>query len=186
MHGTIASSPPLLCLPRSVWPVSRRNPYPHPNARPHKMLFKTVHGVSEHNYHGTVFEPLFGTDQRSGASPALWLVLSTVLTEAIDRMSFIDPTAWEELQGLLDSFVDDTTLGLTDCDKLSYNELIHHTQELAQTWERVLHYSGGVLLSTRRRERKIFIRAVYYLLNSIDRRTSLEIREFSLPWPGPF
>jgi hypothetical protein len=150
------------------------------------MLFKTVHGVSEHNYHGTVFEPLFGTDQRSGASPALWLVLSTVLIEAIDRMSFIDPTAWEELKGLLDSFVDDTTPGLTDCGKLSYNELIHHTQELAQTWERVLHYSGGVLLSTRRRERKIFIRAVYYLLNSIDRRTSLEIREFTLPWPGPF
>ena len=30
------------------------------------------------------------------------------------------------------------------------------------------------------------IRAVYYLLNSIARRTSLEIREFTLPGPGPF
>jgi len=30
-----------------------------------------------------------------------------------------------------------------------------------------------------------FIRAVYYLLNSIARQTSLEIREFTLPGPGP-
>jgi hypothetical protein len=36
------------------------------------------------------------------------------------------------------------------------------------------------------REIKIFIRAVYYVLNSIARRTSLEIREFTLPGPGPF
>ena len=36
------------------------------------------------------------------------------------------------------------------------------------------------------RERKVFRSAVYYLLNSIDRRTSLEIREFTLPWPDPF
>ena len=33
------------------------------------------------------------------------------------------------------------------------------------------------------RERKIFIRAVYHLLNSIDRQTSLEIRE-NLLYPG--
>ena len=35
-------------------------------------------------------------------------------------------------------------------------------------------------------EIKICIRAVYYLLNSIARQTSLEIREFTLPGPGPF
>ena len=35
------------------------------------------------------------------------------------------------------------------------------------------------------REFETFIRAVYYLLNSIARRTSLEIREFTLPGPGP-
>ncbi|KAI2492147.1 hypothetical protein MHU86_22412 [Fragilaria crotonensis] len=34
---------------------------------------KTVHGVSENNYSGTAFEPLFGTGQGSGASPAAWL-----------------------------------------------------------------------------------------------------------------
>jgi hypothetical protein len=34
------------------------------------------------------------------------------------------------------------------------------------------------------REFETFIRAVYYLLNSIARQTSLEIREFTLPGPG--
>ena len=36
------------------------------------------------------------------------------------------------------------------------------------------------------REIQIYIRAAYYLLNSIAGRTSLEIREFTLPAPGPF
>ena len=35
-------------------------------------------------------------------------------------------------------------------------------------------------------EIKICIRTVYYLLKSIARRTSLEIRELTLPGPGPF
>ena len=35
------------------------------------------------------------------------------------------------------------------------------------------------------RRNETFIRAVYYLLNSIARQTSLEIREFTLPGPGP-
>jgi hypothetical protein len=44
----------------------------------------------------------------------------------------------------------------------------------------------GNWVSTQRvREFETFIRAVYYLLNSIARQTSLEIREFTLPGPGP-
>ena len=35
------------------------------------------------------------------------------------------------------------------------------------------------------RKFETFIRAVYYLLKSIARQTSLEIREFTLPGPGP-
>jgi hypothetical protein len=42
------------------------------------------------------------------------------------------------------------------------------------------------LIAAATREMQICIRAVYYLLNSIARRTSLEIREFTLPGPGPF
>ncbi len=38
-----------------------------------KYMVKTVYGVSESSYQGTPFEPLFGTGQGSGASPAVWL-----------------------------------------------------------------------------------------------------------------
>ena len=40
-----------------------------------KYMVKTVYGVSESNYTGTPFAPLFGTGQGSGASPAVWLSL---------------------------------------------------------------------------------------------------------------
>ena len=43
-----------------------------------------------------------------------------------------------------------------------------------------------ISMERRWRERKKSVRAVYYILNSIDRQTSLEIREFTLPVPGPF
>jgi hypothetical protein len=35
-----------------------------------------------------------------------------------------------------------------------------------------------------KRKIETFIRAVYYLLNSLAHQTSLEIREFTLPGPG--
>jgi hypothetical protein len=35
-----------------------------------RYYVKTVHGISEESYQGIVIEPLFGTGQGSGASPA--------------------------------------------------------------------------------------------------------------------
>ena len=62
-----------------------------------RYYVKTVHGISEDCYKGTVFEPLFGTGQGSGASPAAWLTLISILLNTIDRelpddrMTFLDP-----------------------------------------------------------------------------------------------
>jgi hypothetical protein len=44
-----------------------------------KYTVKTAYGVSESNYSGTPFAPLFGTGQGSGASPAIWLSLVVLL-----------------------------------------------------------------------------------------------------------
>ena len=68
------------CLARPSAPTLKRSPLM-------EYCVKTVHGISEDNYRGTVFEPLFCTGQGSGASSAVWLVLSTVLMEAIDRLT---------------------------------------------------------------------------------------------------
>jgi len=116
-----------------------------------RYAVKTVHGISESNYQGTIFAPLFGTGQGSGASPAIWLLLSVVLMTTIDRLApermvFVDPETNEEIKRLLDTFVDDTTLGFTDLTgEKSYDELIYRTQAVAQIWERLLFYSGGAL-----------------------------------------
>ena len=62
-----------------------------------RYYVKTVHGISEDCYKGTVFEPLFGTGQGSGASPAAWLTLISILLNTIDRqlpddrMTFLNP-----------------------------------------------------------------------------------------------
>jgi hypothetical protein len=61
-----------------------------------KYTVKTVHGISKNNYHGTHFEPLFGTGQGSGASPSVWLTLVVVLMNTLDkiipeRMTFQSP-----------------------------------------------------------------------------------------------
>jgi hypothetical protein len=47
---------------------------------------KTVYGILENNYHGTAFEPLFGTGQGSGASPSVWLTLVVILLHTLDRL----------------------------------------------------------------------------------------------------
>ena len=45
---------------------------------------KHVYGISEDEYQGTTFEPLFGTGQGSGLSPAIWLSLVVILLNAFD------------------------------------------------------------------------------------------------------
>ena len=61
-----------------------------------RYTVKTIHGIFEANYHGTPFEPLFGTGQGSGASPAVWLSLVVILMNTLDRvipsrMTFVSP-----------------------------------------------------------------------------------------------
>jgi hypothetical protein len=115
-----------------------------------KYSVKTVYGISAENYSGTVFEPLFGTGQGSGASPAIWLALVVIILNAYDELaadgySFSDP--WNDLTELwkVFAFVDDTLLGFIDTCNRSLPEMIETLEGLAQTWERLLHCSGGAL-----------------------------------------
>jgi hypothetical protein len=110
---------------------------------------KTIHGISEDSYEGTPFEPLFGTGQGSGASPAVWLTLVVLLLNTLDRIipertKFTSPDGSIISSRLVDAFVDDTSLGFTNIDS-TYEEMIHRLQEISQTWEHLLHLSGGSL-----------------------------------------
>ena len=62
---------------------------------------------------------MFGTGQGSGASPAVWLTLSTVLlsslkTQSIKGMTFRNPSASLMVEQHSDAFVDFTQNGLND------------------------------------------------------------------------
>jgi hypothetical protein len=111
---------------------------------------KTVFGISEANYKVTIFEPLFGTGQRSGASPAVWLPLVVILMHTLDRviserMQFSSPDSQIKHSRLIDAFVDDTSLGFTDEGHLTFPTMFKQLTHLAQTWEKLIFYSGGSL-----------------------------------------
>ena len=116
-----------------------------------QYVVKTVHGISEENYQGTVFSPLFGTGQGSGASPAVWLSLVIILLQTLDRL-IPDRVNFSSLSGdivhtrLSDAFVDDTSLSFTSSSHdTDINELIVRLEKIAQTWEHLLYLSGGKL-----------------------------------------
>jgi hypothetical protein len=115
-----------------------------------KYTVKTIFGISEENYHGTPFAPLFGTGQGSGASPAVWLTLVVILMNTLDRiiperMEFHSPDSKTRHSRLIDAFVDDTSMGFTDAGLCTLETLIEKLNRIAQTWEKLLYYSGGAL-----------------------------------------
>lgn len=116
-----------------------------------KYTVKTVYGVSIENYEGTPLEPLFGTGQGSGASPAVWLSLVVILLHTLerlvpDRTAFESPNKCLTHSRLVDAFVDDTSLGISDIDsEHTLEETVLRLQAVAQTWEKLLSLSGGAL-----------------------------------------
>jgi hypothetical protein len=115
-----------------------------------RYTVKTAYGVSESNYSGTPFAPLFGTGQGSGASPAVWLSLVVLLLHAFDRIvphrMHFDPIAGGRSHSRSsDAFVDDTSVGFTSNDGDSYSDLIARLEFVAQSWEKLLYMSGGKL-----------------------------------------
>lgn len=115
-----------------------------------KYTITMTHGISEENYAGTPFEPLFGTGQGSGASPAIWLTLVVILMDTLDRViperiTFHSPDSEMVHSCLIDAFVDDTSVGFTDPGFLSLKTMVSKLSNIAQTWEKLLFYSGGAL-----------------------------------------
>jgi hypothetical protein len=105
---------------------------------------KTYYGITQDTYSGTVFEPLFGTGQGSGASPSAWLSLVVVIMNTIDkvikdRMEFTSIDGTLQHSRLIDAYVDDTALGITSAeDTCDYDSLVEKLEHAAQTWEQLL------------------------------------------------
>jgi hypothetical protein len=95
-------------------------------------------------------EPLFGTGQGSGASPAAWLTLVVLIMNTMDsvvkdRVTFKSPDSNMTHSRLIDAFVDDTSLSFTDHGFQSFEELAQRLTTIASVWNTLLYYSGGSL-----------------------------------------
>ena len=98
---------------------------------------KTAYGISEDTYTGNMEQPLFGTGQGSGASPAAWLTLVVVLMYTLERVTservrFYSPDTDKVHERILDAYVDDTALSFTT-EADGYGELNRHNLETPLT-----------------------------------------------------
>jgi hypothetical protein len=87
------------------------------NAAPHLHHICTDLGVSKDTYGSPIDKLLYGIDQGSCASPILWALLNQIILAALeDKFDCIRLVAVEGVEENIrpgDSFVDDTTCGVT-------------------------------------------------------------------------
>ena len=112
----------------------------------------TGYGVSEHLESPSAKWPVFGVGQGSGAAPCAWLIVSVILFSVLRQtsqgMDFMDPTGSVRHARTTDGFVDDATSGESDAHldrPMGPSQLTTRIQQTAQSWERLLHTSGGAL-----------------------------------------
>jgi ribonuclease HI len=117
-----------------------------------KFRLRTALGDSKRTYQHTSVTPIHGTGQGSCASPAIWLLISSILMDCLSElgggMTMLDVHNNNALQQWIDGFVDDTSL-FTNISQFTDNpELIQITNQLTGDmiiWKDLLEASGGKL-----------------------------------------
>jgi hypothetical protein len=118
-----------------------------------KFRLRTALGDSKQSYSHSQETPIHGTGQGSCASPALWLLISSILMDCISDlgggMTMNDVVSSNIIQQWIDGFVDDTSLFVNlkgDVDKKNDINALHlqlrHDMVL---WQELLEASGGML-----------------------------------------
>jgi hypothetical protein len=118
-----------------------------------KYHLKTQFGISAAYIQSSIDNFLFGTGQGRGASPAIWLLLSTVLLAAHVKVSkrgmlFKSPDNTISIERHSDTYVDNTQNRLNDAflpRSWSLQELSTTLEKTSQSWEKLLFCSGGAL-----------------------------------------
>ena len=110
---------------------------------------KTQHGISD-QFFTHFLQTIYGVLQGSGAAPAIWLAVSIVLITAYNALypdpGIPNPLHTEELQKIIDAFVDDTDLwDIIFHSLLSDDDCFRRMAARAQSWEKLLFLSGGQL-----------------------------------------
>jgi hypothetical protein len=124
-----------------------------------KMLFRirTAIGDSKQSYTHSSATPIHGTGQGSCASPAIWLLVSSLLMDCLFQlghgMTIKDVFGKQTLKQLIDGFVDDTSLFTnllnTIIESNDIKELTSRLRHDMIAWKELLEASGGKLELTK-------------------------------------
>jgi hypothetical protein len=117
-----------------------------------KFRLRTALGDSARTYQHSPETPIHGTGQGSCASPAIWLLISSILMDCLSElgggMTMLDVHNNNSLKQWIDGFVDDTSL-FTNISKVTNNsDLLQITTQLKEDmiiWKELLEASGGKL-----------------------------------------
>jgi hypothetical protein len=112
---------------------------------------RTAYGDSDFTYGGETWDkPMHGVGQGNGAGPAIWAVVSTPILNMLRSKGlgckFISPFSSKVTKFVGYSFVDDTDLIVSMCDKYSSRQAMIDLQTSLDTWEGGLKATGGALV----------------------------------------
>ena len=121
---------------------------------------RTALGDSKKSYQHSDNTPIHGTGQGSCASPAIWLMISSILMNILQKHSFgmtmNDVQKFKkEIKQIIEGFVDDTSI-FTNGEEDNILAIIKKLQSDGKWWGGLLHSSGGKLELTK---------CFYYLLS---------------------
>ena len=118
-----------------------------------KHHVRTGYGLSTASYGKSLIngKPVQGSGQGNGASPCIWVMISTPLLNLMRKENFgshfIAPLTKEKISFVGCSFVDDTDLVYTAFDsETPLEDITPHMQRAIDTWEGGLRATGGALV----------------------------------------
>ena len=114
-----------------------------------QFSIRTAMGDSPQMYCHSKNTPIHGVGQGGTASPAFWLLVSSILFDCYQRqatgMVMRDPTKTITIRQWLEALVDDTSLFTNLQDGDDIHTLVRTLERDAQEWEQFLSASGGCL-----------------------------------------
>jgi hypothetical protein len=117
-----------------------------------KYRLRTALGDSKTIYQHSHNTPIHGTGQGSCASPALWLLISSILMDCLSElgggMTMHDVAGSTYIQQWIDGFVDDTSLFTNIATLADDNSILQLCNQLTTDmtiWNELLEASGGKL-----------------------------------------
>jgi len=113
-----------------------------------RFFLKTGFGVATQSYGGTLDKPYMGLTQGSGASPAAWSAISTVIISAYKAKGFgaYFTAAWSAICFTIAAllYVDDTDLLHMPSDNETTQDLfVARVQAATYYWAQLLQSTGG-------------------------------------------